>query len=865
MIKYEDVRHQSTEEYFNNNIFSIDAFKRKYAKDSNETYVQALKRVCDYVASVESTKELQKYWSERWFDEIYNDWWHPAGSIMQGAGSGRKISMANCSTISLGSIDEKNEWDNLESIFKNAAYTVAKTAAYRQGLGVDFSRLRPRGSRVLNSAVESTGAIHWMKFIDSIGYYVGQKGRIPAMLFSLNIKHPDIEEFITVKSDYTKIQNANISVQITNSFYTAVYNDDDWELYFKVPKIKKGQRIYLDVHSIDSECIYDEELKSWYKIATHDKQEEIITKKVKARKLLELIAENMFKNAEPGIQNIDIAREYSNSDAVYDPKDEYDSRIISTNACSEQYLSRESLCVLASINMEKFSTNVDEYKTELQKIGESIQRFLDNVNECELKYQTYATPHQKLAIQKLRRTGAGVTNIGGWLFKLNLEYGSNEANENVEEFMKYYAYYLYLTNIKLGKEKGNFELFDAKKIKKSKFIQNMIKEFPDLKFDTMRCVTSISIAPTGTLTLMFTRMPMSYGIEPSFGMYYWKRTRISGKYEYYFIVPNIVRQVFEKAGYKIPMESDTIKDTWDGKYGLPIVKYIEENINKIGIHFKKSTEISAFDKLDFMGKIMKWVDSSISVTYMLPENTSVKDVYNFILKAYEKGVKSIAAFPDKKIYGIISYMPFKELALKLKNEGIEIHAQNFDEKELEVMNISKENISTTFAPKRPKVLPADIYSVTVKGEKFVVAVGLLNKNPYEIFCGKMNGLNFKFQHKSGIIEKIKKGQYKLEIEDEITIEDFSGYFKPVESSLFRMVSTSLRHGVPLKFIVEQLSKSSDDISSLTSAAARVLKKYIKEGEIVSGMSCPACGSPVSYDNTGCKSCTNSNCGWSKCE
>ena len=872
MIRYEDVKDISTEQYFNNNTFSIDAFKKKYAINKDETYPQALKRVCDYVASVEPTKELKKYWSEKWFDEIYNDWWHPAGSIMQGAGSGRKISLANCTTISMGSIDEKNEWDNLESIFKNCAYTVAKTAAYRQGLGVDFSKLRPKGSRVSNSAVESTGAVHWMKLIDSIGYYVGQKGRIPAMLFSLSIKHPDIEEFITVKSDYTKIQNANISVQITNDFYTAVYNNDDWELLFKIPVTKKGQKIYIDEHSIDKDSIkeeYSNDLRDtqmpqyrYYKIAVQDGREEIITHKIKARKLLELIAENMFKNAEPGIQNIDLAREYSNSDAVYDPKDEYDSRIISTNACSEQYLSRESLCVLASENVERFSTDVTSFKFEQSIIAPSIQRFLDNVNECELFYKTYATPHQKLAIQKLRRTGAGVTNIGGWLFKLNQEYGSKSANDSVEEFMKLYSYYLYKANIALGEEKGSFGLFDSKKIKKSKFIQHMMKEFPDLKFDFMRNVTSVSIAPTGTLTLMFTRMPLSYGVEPAFGMVHWKRTRISGKYEYYFIVPRIVRETFETAGYKIPIDSDTIKDTWDGKYGKPILDFINENKDKVGIHFKNSTDISAFDKLEFMGQIMKWVDSSVSVTYMLPENTNTKKVYDFILKAYEKGVKSIAAFPDKKMYGIVSFIPFKELALNLKKDGIEIHAQNFDEKEAEELQISNDHITASSAPKRPKVLPADIYSVTIKGEKFIVAVGLLNGAPYEIFCGKMNGLNFKFQYKEGIIEKVKKGQYKLEIGEDIAVEDFSGYFKPVEAELFRMTSTSMRHGVPLKFIVEQLSKSSDGISSLTSAAARVLKKYIKSGEVVTGIVCPQCGAEVVYDNTGCNSCTK--CDWSKC-
>jgi ribonucleoside-diphosphate reductase alpha chain len=166
MTKFEDVKNQTTEEYFGGNQFSVDVFKKKYSLHEGETYVQAVKRVCDYVASVEKTEEDRKYWSERWFDEIYNDWWHPAGSIMQGAGSGKNVSLANCCTVSLGKLREDiEEWDNLESIYKNTAYTVAKCAAYRQGLGVDFSALRPRGSDLENSAKKSTGAVsnvQWM-------------------------------------------------------------------------------------------------------------------------------------------------------------------------------------------------------------------------------------------------------------------------------------------------------------------------------------------------------------------------------------------------------------------------------------------------------------------------------------------------------------------------------------------------------------------------------------------------------------------------------------------------------------------------------------------------------------------------------
>lgn len=867
--KFEDVKKLTTEEYFQGNQFSIDAFKKKYALTPDETYVCAVKRVCDFVASVESTQELREYWSARWFDEIFNDWWHPAGSIMQGAGSGRKISLANCTTISLGAKREDEEWDSLEAIIKNTAYTIAKCAAYRQGLGVDFSRLRPNGTKVLNSANQSTGAVHWMEFEDKIGYFVGQKGRIPAMLFSISCDHPDVEEFIQVKSDYTKIQNANISVQCTEKFYKAVENDADWDLTFTVPAIKKGDKIYVDVHSIDMATTREQGTGRYYRLATHDRKKEVFSKTVKARKLMELIAKNMHQNAEPGIQNIDIARKYSNSDAMYDENDEYDSRILSTNACSEQYLSRESLCVLASMNVGRFSTKREIYQTQLEKISKSMNRFLDNINECELVHQTYATPHQALAIRKLRRTGAGVTNIAAWLFKRGEVYGTKAGNDSTEEFMKWFNYWLYISTEELGLEKGDFGLFNKEKWRNAPFVARMIKEsekmhedykVPVLKGTHARNVTVSSIAPTGTLSLMFRDFVLSYGIEPAFFMYFWKRTRMAGKYEYYFCVPRVVKEMFAEAGFPIPMESDTIQDDWAGSKGMPIAKFIEEHRHKF--KFKESTEINPMDKLQLMSQVMKWVDSSISVTYMLPLGSTWKDVYNFILEAHKKEVKSIAAFPDKKMYGIVTSIPFKALAFKLKEEGVAMHHQNFSDVELKDLNLSRENIQmkSDSHPKRLPSLDADIHVVSVKGEKFVIVVGLQNGQPYEIFGGHVNGFGFKFTHKKGKITKVKRGQYALEI-DEVVIEDFSKQFTPTEQILFRLASMSMRHGIPIQFVVEQMQKAQSDITSMGAAAARCLKKYIINGTQITGQKCPSCGKDLVYME-GCSTCTN--CGHSKC-
>jgi ribonucleoside-diphosphate reductase alpha chain len=335
---------------------------------------------------------------------------------------------------------------------------------------------------------------------------------------------------------------------------------------------------------------------------------------------------------------------------------------------------------------------------------------------------------------------------------------------------------------------------------------------------------------------------------------------IDGKYTYYFCVPHVVREMYEEAGLHIPIDSDTVRDEWDGKIGKPVATFIEEHRHKF--KFKESTEIAPLDKLQLMSQVMKWVDSSISVTYMLPIGSTWKDVYSFILEAHKREVKSIAAFPDKKMYGIVSSVCFKELALKLKGEGEIIKADNFSDEELKVLNISRENISKSAipSPKRLPTLEADIHVVTVKGEKYCVVVGVQNGQPYEIFGGHLNGLGLKHNFKKGNITKIKGGQYALEFDD-VSIDDFSKQFTPTEQILFRMASLQMRHGIPIQFIVEQLQKATDDITSMASAAARVLKKYITNGIEVTGQKCPNCGKELVYME-GCCSCTG--CGWSKC-
>jgi hypothetical protein len=452
-----------------------------------------------------------------------------------------------------------------------------------------------------------------------------------------------------------------------------------------------------------------------------------------------------------------------------------------------------------------------------------------------------------------------------------MEYGSANGNKAITKFVESFNYYLYKSSIEIGSEKGNFGLFDKKKFEQSPFVQRMMKK--GLVFETMRNCTCSSIAPGGTVSLMFRDLVFSYGIEPAFNVYFWKRTRMAGHYDYYFCVPSVVREVFRQHGLEIPIESDSIKDTIDGKKGKPIADFIDANIKKLGINFKKSTEIKALDKLDLMSQVMKWIDSSISVTYMLPEDSKWQDVYDFIMEAHKREVKSIAAFPDKKMYGIVSFIPFKDLAIKLINDGVTISEQNFSEKEWsDIREITGKGpktegkITKTTAPKRPKILPCDIHhtKITKKLDKirtfdYVVFVGLLNDDPYEVFVVE-NGFLDK-QIKSGNIIKKNKGVYSLEYTGG-EIEDITKDTTESEDVLTRLVSCSLRHGADINFIVDQLEKSEGDLLSFSKVICRVLKKYVKNGT-KAGL-CPRCGSElVRWE--GCKTCTNVKCDYKGCE
>ena len=864
-MKKEDILNKVVK-YFNEDEMAasvwIDKYclRDKFGNPLEKTPDDTHKRLTKELARIE-----QKYPNPLSEEEIYGllqDFKYIVlgGSPMFGIGNDNFLtSLSNCFVIG-----NSEGADSYGSIMKSDEEQV-QLMKRRGGVGQDISHIRPKGALVGNSALTSAGIVPLMERYSHSTREVAQYGRRGALMLSLSINHPDVEDFIDAKMTSGKVTGANVSVKITNEFMEAVKNKD----YF-IQSFPINRKIIFDSGIREQDMEYNK----LYRGATG------YFKKVNARKIWDKIIHNAWKSAEPGILFWDKIISES-------PADSYggDWKTISTNPCGEIPLCAYDSCRLLAINLFSYIDNpFTEYSSVNIKLLEKhiriAQRLMDDIVDLEIekldkiieKIKTDPEPESVKYVEahvwekikdkaiRGRRTGLGVTAEGDMLAAMGLKYGSPIATDFSENIHKLIAVNSYKSSIEMAKERGAFPDWDIKSEFTNPFIQRILKvleydmditSINDYKLYGRRNISNLTIAPTGTTSMM---TQTTSGIEPLFQPFYKRRKKTEDPtkatftdeqgdmweefnvFHHKFIDWFIVSLENGLADFSvwydgISYEYEDVKDWLSGlKEELLYLIYKESPYYEA-----TSNDVDYIEKVKMQGRVQKWVDHSISVTVNMPSDVKEQTVSDVYMEAWKSGCKGVTVYRDGSRSGVLIS--------------------------------SKENKkdSDKFKPvqafKRPQNVPCDIHIVKSRGDFYAVMVGILDGYPYETFAFKMKD-SYKLPER-GTLQKRKTGWYDLLSEDKkiIHVENLSSIFEiPDEENITRLVSGWLRSRGDIKYIVDILNKSKGDITTFSKALARVLKKYIRDGEL-SSEKCPICGSSLVFEE-GCLNCKN--CGYSKC-
>lgn len=521
-----------------------------------------------------------------------------------------------------------------------------------------------------------------------------------------------------------------------------------------------------------------------------------------------------------------------------------------TANCGEQLLGAYDACRLIHINLSSFVINPfteDSFFdfNYLDTICRKIVRLGDDIVDLELEsilkilnktFEEKNTEEYNLwnnfykICEKGRRIGIGFTGLADVFAMLNLKYGSEESLQLAEKISEFMFYSELDESIELAKERGKFPDFDLR-YENTNWHLSLKERNIDLYNKMLkygrRNLSFSTVAPTGTVSLM---ARTSSGIEPVFMNYYKRRRKCSSKEDKVDFI-DIKGEKFTEFLIIHPKFEQWCKIK-NSNVDLSDEKYLDKLYKDSPYYGATALEIDWKFKTELVGKIQKNITNAISNTTNLPENIILEDVYDVYKKAWEYGCKGLTIYRTNSRNGVLVERDKSKKPENLERKG---------------------------APKRPDILPSDLYVVTARGEQFIVVVGLYENKPYEIFVYRPNE-KVNYTNHFGFITKIKKGVYKFK-SDKITIPNLLDSKISLEESANTLyTSILLRHGVELKFIIKTAKKVDDQIVSFSSAMCRILNKYIKETEILEEK-CPECGNSL-IKTGGCIECKN--CGYSKC-
>ncbi len=804
-----DEAFKRTKEYFGGDELAASAVVGKYLlKDKDNNFLEKdpddlHRRLASEFARIEKKFETNAL-SE---DEIYDllkdfNYIIPQGSPMYGIGNDHAVvSLSNCVVVS-------SPTDDVSSIM-NRGKDLANLFKRRCGVGIDISTLRPEGSNVSNSAGTTTGAWSFADFYSYVCRMIGQNGRRGALMVTMDVRHPDIEKFVTMKHDLTKVTGANVSVKINDDFMLAVENKQPFILQFPV-----------------------------------DSENPEYSKEIDACKLWEEIVSSATKTAEPGLMMWDNitknlpAHEYS----------DVGFKTVTTNPCGEIPLSPYDSCRLIALNLVNFVENpyTDNAAFNYEKFGSvasKAMRLSDDLVELEIEklhkiLEKVDTEDEKVLWNKLleacangRRTGLGTLGLGDTLYKLGVTYGSEESISLIDSIYECLKNNAYGESINLSQERGAFKVFDWNKEKNNEFISSFDEKTRSrMEKHGRRNISILTNAPTGTCSIA---AQTSSGIEPIFRLGYTRRKKINPNDKDARV--DFVDELGDK-WQEFEVYHHEVKNYWSIAGNC--------DIKDLPDYFVSSDEIDWGGRIKVQSAIQRHIDHSISSTINLPKGTSTDVVSKLYLDSWKLGLKGVTIYVDGSRSGVLVTKEEKS-----KNEASVQHAQ-----------------------KRPDVVKCEIHRAKISGEDWTILVGVIDGKPFEIFGGLSEYVEIPRKYTEGKIRKrLRKtvaNKYDLIVGkdgDEFIIKDIVKVFdNPNHTSFTRTISLTLRHQVPLQFLVEQLQKDRGaDMFSFSKVVARCLKKYIADGTKVSnGVIENCCETPDIVYQEGCATCLS--CGYAKC-
>ena len=844
-IKFtEEEARRASKEYFGGDELAAQVWVNKYAlKDSQGNLYERTPEDMHWRLAREIARIENKYPNPLNEQELFDLFDHfryivPQGSPMTGIGNNFQVSsLSNCFVIGVD-----GEADSYGGIFKIDEEQV-QLMKRRGGVGHDLTHIRPEGSPVKNSALTSTGIVPFMERYSNSTREVAQGGRRGALMLSVAIKHPDSEKFIDAKMVQGKVTGANVSVKI----------DDDF------------------MRAVESEEMYTQQ----YPVYSDDP---LVSTQVNAKALWNKIIHNAWSSAEPGVLFWDTILRESVPDCYAD----LGYRTVSTNPCGEIPLCPYDSCRLLAINLYSYVENpftkearfnIDLFRKhvglaqrimddiidlEIEKIEKILEKIKSDPEDNIVKRTEYEL-WDKIMNKTLRgrRTGVGVTAEGDMLAALGLRYGTEEATEFSEEVHSMIAVEAYRSSVQMAKERGAFEVYEAKREENNPFVAR-IKSKDAALYEEMvkygrRNIACLTIAPTGTTSIM---TQTTSGIEPTFMPVYKRRRKVN---------PNDVNARIDF----VDPEGDAFEEyivfhhkfaEWMRVNGIDTEKnYTQEELDEIiarSPYYKAtSNDIDWLQKVKMQGRVQKWVDHSISVTINLPATATEELVSQLYLEAWKSGCKGCTIYRDGSRSGVLVSVSKKEDEKK-------------DEKRCVCFSMSEYE--------RPKELNCDIVRFQNKKEKWIAFVGLKDGRPYEIFTGIADDEEGILLPKSVTEGKIIKTtddegnrrydfQYKNTRGYKTTVEGLSHKFDKEYWNYAKLISGVLRYGMPIDQVVKlvgSLQLDSESINTWKAGVERALKKYIPDGTQMDSMECPECHQHTIVMKEGCLVC--SNCGYSKC-